>query len=203
VYVSQMAEGCGRILCRLDAEDADATFTWGNGKMGFEMGVFNNWHTSINEAHLQFALFTDDVVEVNACYARYREIFSSYVKDSGLTGESFRDSDHCCFGLAGLIQTCELAWHQGVDLYSMRDGLLRKSIELHAGVYSGREIPAGCKREDFKIVPWIQPSEWEIARNHYIVRCKMEMPHTEKLLVKIRPCKYALHWGWDSLTHGP
>jgi len=87
-------------------------------------GFYNNWHTSINEARLQFALLCDDIPEVNGCLQRYITIFNSYVNDVGTTGETYRDSDHCCFGLAGLVQTCELAFHQGVNLYQLRNNLL-------------------------------------------------------------------------------
>jgi hypothetical protein len=161
-------------------------------------GFFNNWHTSITEARMQFALLTDDIQEFNWCCTRYKEILSKYVKEDGLTGESFRDSDHCCFGLAGLIQMAELAWHQGINLYT---DTLRKSLELHAGVYSGEANPPNWPRESFSVYKWIQPSAWEVAVNHYTNRNKFPMPYTQSLLKKIRPCKYELHWGWDTLTH--
>jgi len=171
-------------------------------KHKLEWGFYNNWHTSITEARLQFALLCDDLTEANWCIKRYRQIFAAYVKDDATTGETFRDSDHCCFGLAGLVQICELAYHQGVNMYGERTRLLMKAIELHAGIYGSGLYPTGTQKEQFKICGWIQPSAWEIARNHYVIRANQSMPHTEAILKKIRPCKYALHWGWDTLTHG-
>lgn len=170
-------------------------------KYRLEWGFHNNWHTSITEARLQFAFLCDDISEANWCVKRYQQIFASYVKTDGMTGESFRDSDHCSFGLAGMIQICELLYHQGVNLFGLQSRLLMKVIELHAGVYGYGVCPSGTTKEQFKVCGWIQPSGWEIARNHYVVRAKQSMPHTEALLKKIRPCKSALHWGWDTLTH--
>lgn len=171
-------------------------------KYKLEWGFYNNWHTSITEARLQFAFLCDDEEESNWCIKRYEQIFNSYVKNDGMTGESFRDSDHCCFGLAGMLQICELLYHQGVNMYGLKSRLLMKVIELHAAVYALGIMPSGTSKEQFKMCGWIQPSGWEITRNHYVVRAKQKMPHTEALLKKIRPCKYALHWGWDTLTHG-
>lgn len=164
-------------------------------------GYFNNWHTSITEARLQYALLCNNIPEVNWCINRYRDIFLSYVRNNGVTGETFRDSDHCCFGLAGMIQTCELAYHQGVDLYSLRNGLLRDCIELHSGFYGCNIFPSFAPKSRMIVYKWIQPSAWEIAYNHYKNIKKRPMDNTRVLLTKIRPCKFELHWGYDTVTH--
>lgn len=170
-------------------------------KYKLSWGFFNNWHLSITQARLQFALFTDNLNEANWCIQRYKDIFNSYVKDNCFTGETLRDSDHCCFGLAGLVQICELAFHQGVDLYSLRNNLLQKCFEFHAKLYLGLEIPSGYTREQFNIYKWIQPCGWEIAFNHYKNRKQIKMPYTLQILNKIRPCNFELFYGYDTLTH--
>lgn len=164
-------------------------------------GFYNNWHTSINEARLQFALLCNDLPEVNDCLQRYVTIFNAYVKDSGLTGETYRDSDHCCFGLAGLVQTCELAFHQGVDLYQLRNNLLHKCMETHAGMLACGVFPPCVDKSKLIVYRWIQPCAWEIVYHHFVNRKGMEMPFTKQLLSRIRPCGYELHWGYDTLTH--
>lgn len=163
---------------------------------------YNNWHTSIVEARLQFALLRDDLKEVNWCIDEYKRIFDTYIKDNGFTSETLRDSDHCCFGIAGLIQVAETLYHQGIDVYSLKNNLLHKVLEFHAGLYGGGKCPTGFDINQFKIQKWIQPCGWEIARHHFVVRKKMSTPNTDTLLMKIRPCKYELHWGYDTLTHG-
>lgn len=171
-------------------------------KYKLNWGFFNNWHTSITEARLQFGLLCNDLTEINWCIKRYTEIFSSYVKDNGVTGETFRDSDHCSFGLAGMIQICELLYHQNVDVYSLRDSLLSRCVELHAGMFASGVFPTFAPKNKVFIYKWVQPSAWEIAYNHFVHRSKLLMPFTSKLLSQIRPCKFALHWGYDTVTHG-
>lgn len=175
-------------------------------KYKLKWGFYNNWHTSIIEARLQFALLTDDLESVNLCIEEYKKILASYVQDDGFTGETLRDSDHCCFGLAGLVQICELAFHQGVDLYSLRNNILHKCIEFHAELYGTKKVPnsLGSKFNisQFKLFSWVQPSAWEIARKHYCARKSYTMRNTDALLQNtIRPAGYALHWGYCTLTH--
>jgi hypothetical protein len=174
-------------------------------KYKLKWGFYNNWHTSIIEARLQFALLTDDLESANVCIEEYKKILASYVKDDGFTGETLRDSDHCCFGLAGLVQICELAFHQGVDLYSLRNNVLHKCIEFHAELYGTKKVPKDLASKfnisQFKICNWVQPSAWEIARKHYCGRKSYTMRNTDALLQGIRPAGYALHWGYCTLTH--
>jgi hypothetical protein len=167
-------------------------------KYKLKWGFYNNWHTSILEARLQFGLLCNDLNEVNYCISEYQKIVVSYVKDNGFTGETLRDSDHCCFGLAGMIQICEILYHQGINLYCKR---LFNAIELHANIYACNYTPPGYSREQFNIRSWIQPSAWEIAFCHFSCRQKLNMPCTQRLLEKIRPCNFELHWGFDTLTH--
>jgi hypothetical protein len=164
-------------------------------KYHLKWGFYNNWHTSIMEAKLQYALLCDDIKEVNKTIVKYKEIFDDYVRTDGMTGESNRDSDHCCFGIAGMIQTCELLNNQGVDLYSYKGHLLKKCVEFHAQVYSNKYDTN--KTAEFHVYKWIQPSGWEVIRHYY----QNDMPYTDMLLKRIRPCNYALHWGFDTLTH--
>lgn len=164
-------------------------------------GFYNNWHTSINEARLQFALLCDDIPEVNGCLQRYITIFNSYVNDVGTTGETYRDSDHCCFGLAGLVQTCELAFHQGVNLYQLRNNLLHKCMEIHAGMLGCGVFPSCVDKTKLIVYRWIQPCGWEISYAHFVNRKGLNMPYTNQLLTRIRPCGFELHWGYDTLTH--
>lgn len=164
-------------------------------------GFFNNWHISITEARLQFALVRDDLKEINWCQDNYIKIFNSFVREDGFTGETLRDSFHCVAGIGGMIQICELLYHQGVDVYKLRNNLLMRCVEFHARLYGTDYTPPGFKREQFKISSYIEPCAWEIARNHYATRLKIPMPYTDILLKRLRPCGYVFHWGYDTLTH--
>jgi hypothetical protein len=164
-------------------------------------GFFNNWHTSITEARLQLALLQNDIQEVNWCINNYIKIFNSYVLENGFTGETLRDSFHCIAGMGGLIQICELLFHQGVDLYGLRNNLLMRCVEFHARLYGTTYTPPGYQRDQFKISSYIEPCAWEIARNHFVNRRGLPMPYTDNLLKRLRPCGYVFHWGYDTLTH--
>lgn len=183
------------VLPHLLGQTSVSSWIWG------DKTTFNNWHTSTIEARLQFAILTDNVIEINNCVNLYKAVFSKYVNDNGLTGESFRDSDHCCFGLAGMINICEILHNINIDVYTLRDNLLMKCVELHAGVYCFQKVPPGYSVSQFNCYCWIQPSSWEIAYNHFCNRLHLSMPNTLGLLSKTRPSKYQLHWGYDTLTH--
>jgi hypothetical protein len=170
-------------------------------KYKLKWGFYNNWHTSILEAKLQFALLCDETKAVNECVEEFKKIQSKYIQENGFTYETLRDSDHNCFGMAGIINVSEILYNQGIDVYSMRNSILHKTIELHAEIYNGNKIPDGYKKEQFNIYKWIQPSSWEIVYNHYVNRNGKKMPNTKQLLEKIRPCKFELHWGYDTITH--
>jgi hypothetical protein len=100
-----------------------------------------------------------------------------------------------------MVQICELLYHQGINLYTMKNNLLMRCVEFHAQLYGTNYTPPGYQREQFRINKYIEPCAWEIARNHYVNRCGLLMPHTDNLLKKLRPCGYVFHWGYDTLTH--
>lgn len=167
-------------------------------KYKLNWGFHNNWHTSNTEARLQFALLTNNTTEVDWCVNQYKTILSSYVYKTGFTYETLRDSDHCCFGIAGMIHICEILYHQGINVYNLNDNSLLRCVELHARIYGDNFTPPNYARDQFNVCKWIQPSGWEIVLNHF---GESNLPFTKKLLSKIRPCGFALHWGYDTLTH--
>lgn len=166
-------------------------------KYKLNWGFYNNWHTSIIEARLQFAILTDDEVEVKWCVDEYTKVLNVGIYPNFLTKDTARDSDHACFMLAGLVGVAELLYQQGINKFSEK---LWRCIELHAEAYGGNTCVN--KSEFPNIYGWLQPCGWEIARNHYVNRCGKRMPNTEALIRKHAPFGYALHWGYDTLTHG-
>jgi hypothetical protein len=118
----------------------------------------------------------------------------------GLAQETGRDLTHTQWGLGGLIQTAEIAWHQGVDLYGERKNRLLRGMEFHAKYLNGAPVPAdlcGGRLRGTVVSPM-----WEIGFNHYHNRMKLPMPETEKLLEKHRPeVGPDHHVGFGTLTH--
>lgn len=169
-------------------------------KDGLQWGYFNHWHTTILEARLQFALVTDDIRECNWCIVQYQLIMKTYISETGFIGDSMRDSDRCCYGLAGLVHMAQLLNNQGVDMgYTIE---LFRALELHAAMYACARAPPGYAMQQFKVFNWIQPSAWEVALSHYEHAAGISMPNTRLLLAKIRPCNFHMHFGFDTITHG-
>lgn len=166
---------------------------------GLQWGYYTHLHITIAEARLQFALAADDIADANWCLVQYQQMMTSYVKDSGFTGETLHDSDRFCCGLAGLIQIAELLQNQGIDMaYSMK---LFRAVELHAALVGCSLLPCGYVWSQFTIMDWIQPSAWEIALHHFEGHSNIAMPHVRLLLQKIRPCGFSKHFGFDTITH--
>jgi hypothetical protein len=168
-------------------------------KQGYD--TYTNWHCAILEARLQIALLKDDLKSCNECFAMYKDILTEIIEPPfNLCNETiYRDVMHGCMSLGSLVNVAELAWHQGCDLYSLNDNLLRKAVEATAAVCNGK-IPEGLPVPSLnKVQYW--PYAWYIAYNHYVNRCKQPMPNTKDLIEK-HPVDYS--WLFSSscaLTH--
>jgi hypothetical protein len=102
----------------------------------------------------------------------------------GLCAETFRDLGHCDMGFYQLINTAEIAWHQGVDLYSIHAKRITAFMELEALLRVGDPIP----KEFYRVQSLGMPATFEIAYNHYHNRMGLELPRTRLLLERaIRP----------------
>ena len=91
----------------------------------------------------------------------------------GLCQETCRDLRHVQHGFGGLIQTAEIAWHQGVDLYSERGNRLLTGLEFYAKYVLGAQVPPNLCKGVLSSTD-AMPS-WEIAYNHYNHRMNLPM----------------------------
>ncbi len=108
---------------------------------------------------------------------------SAYV--DGLCAETFRDLGHCDLGLAQMINTAEIAWHQGMDLYSPESKRITAFMELQSFLRIGDPIP----KVFYSVQPTGMTMTFEIAYNHYHNRMGMNLPKTEALIQQVfRPC---------------
>ncbi len=102
----------------------------------------------------------------------------------GLCAETFRDLGHCDLGFYQLIDTAEMAWHQGIDLYSIYAKRLVAFMELHAYLRVGEPVP----KVFYRVQELGMPYTYEIAYNHFHNRLRMDLPNTRMLLEKgLRP----------------
>ncbi len=121
---------------------------------------------------------------------------------NGLTQETCRDNGHHTqFALGSALHAAEVAWHQGVDVYSENQERYTAAMELLATQFltssmqgvSSNHLPA---TERF--------NTWEVGYNHYHNRAGVPMPNTRMLIVKqIRPLASRSVWNlnYETLTH--
>lgn len=105
-----------------------------------------NWDASMLQTMLAMGVYLDD----QAMFARGVDYYQNgkgngavrnYFKESGQCQESGRDQAHTQMGLDFLASTCEVAWNQGVDLYSEYDNRLLKGFEYTAKYNLGFDVP--------------------------------------------------------------
>jgi hypothetical protein len=121
----------------------------------------------------------------------------------GLCQETRRDyGQHLQLGLAAAVNSAEIAFHQGVDLYAENDQRIMAAMEFHAARLLGRPAPAALFPGGFNASE-VKPT-WEIAYNHFHSRRGFALPLTDALIrTKIRTANSTplLNIAWESLTH--
>ncbi|GBF94527.1 hypothetical protein Rsub_07061 [Raphidocelis subcapitata] len=195
---------------------------------GNEAGT--NWAGSIIEARLQYAIFREDLEELEGCARRAAAWLGTYLAADGVTDETVnRDFMHGQFGIAGLVGAASLLYHQtrgAVDLFSYASPLQRApasasasaaasapalpplaaAVELHAAALLGKAPPplAGAELRYIQSPPTrndFKDANFEAALHHYTRVKGLQLPNTEAILRQWRPEALVLHWGMGTLTH--
>ena len=84
----------------------------------------NNWRSMAVYCRMAIAIFTDDRDRYQATLDSLKDQILSYCYPSGQCIETARDLWHSQMGMAPLVAACEMAWHQGDDLYSLENNRL-------------------------------------------------------------------------------
>ncbi|CCZ86467.1 alginate lyase family protein [Phocaeicola plebeius] len=183
-----------------------STPAYSNGNWGASVGMtyiaasvlFND--KEMYKKALEFYLNADD----NGTIRNYID------GETGQCQESGRDQAHTQLGLACLSVTCEIAYKQGTDLYSVLDNRLMKGFEYTAkynlgyddvpysvfqdvtGKYSNWDKISAQDRGEFRPI-------YEMVYNHYVNRKGLDMPYTQKVVEKNRPEGfYYEHFGFGT-----
>jgi len=123
---------------------------------------------------------------------------------AGLTQETCRDNNHHAqFALSAAIGAAEIAWHQGIDVYSTYQDRLIPTMELMALQSTSGNMQGICKNNATSTDVY---DTWEIAYNHYHNRKGIELPRTEEMIqqkVRLARCN-SNSWNifYETLTHG-
>jgi len=161
-----------------------------------------NWDTAALKTMMAIGVFCDD----RAMFERALDYYVSgagdgqlrhyIINETGQCQESGRDQQHTQLGLAHLGDCCEIAWHQGLDLYRYHDNLLLNGFEYTAKYNLGEDVPftetldrtgkyhhtmiSTKGRGRFRPV-------FEEIYNHYVNRVGISAPFTERAAERVRP----------------
>ena len=159
-----------------------------------------NWDASMLQTMLAMGVYLDD----RAMFDRGVDYFlngkgngavRNYFKPTGQCQESGRDQAHTQMGLDFLACTCEIAWNQGVDLYSAYDNRLLKGFEYTAKFNLGFDVPYEPYRSFEGRYHYKSISEksrgrlrpmYEKVLNHYENRKDLEAKFTRHAVMKLR-----------------
>lgn len=115
----------------------------------------------------------------------------------GLLQESMRDPHHANMGFSSLVNACETALHQGVDLYTEAQARIVAAME-----YQAQYLPPQGGTPPPNLEFSLQPT-WEIAFNHLQHRKGVPTPKMAKVIPSNRPTGADMnHMVWETLTHG-
>ncbi|HEX9048702.1 MAG TPA: alginate lyase family protein, partial [Verrucomicrobiae bacterium] len=161
-----------------------------------------NWDTAAMKTMLALGVFCDDREMFEQALRYYEDgagdgrLTHYIINEAGQCQESGRDQAHTQLGLAHLGDCCEIAWHQGLNLYGYDDNRLLRGFEYTAQYNLGEDVPfaettdqtgeyhhtliSTNDRGHFRAV-------YEQIYNAYANRMGLPAPFTARVLEKIRP----------------
>ncbi|MEM9981409.1 MAG: alginate lyase family protein, partial [Bacteroidota bacterium] len=170
-------------------------------------GGGNNWASARCNAIVALGAYLGDEEMFQMGIDQYKDhILPGHVKADGYIEETGRDCTHMQYNVIVLNTICEMAWNQGVDLYSIKLGgqstpRLLLGLEFAAKVWNGTSSALDCSgffRHG--------AGGWEMGYNHFKHRLKLSCPNLETyILTRNRPSDYRSerHFtGWATATHG-
>ncbi len=150
-----------------------------------------------------FYLASDGTVpSIDGDGGNYKKFWSNPEKwVDGLTQETCRDNNHHSqYGLASALHATEVAWNQGVDLYTENTKRFTATMELMATQLLTGDMQGVCSNNRTTKDLY---ATWEIGYNHYHNRKNLSLPNTKKLLhEKVRKNSRS-DWNifYETLTH--
>ena len=175
-----------------------------------------NWDTAALKMMIASAIYLEDHALFDRALVYYRfgcgdGRISHYIYANGQCQESGRDQQHTQLGLAHMGDCCEMAWHQGLDLYSTLDNRLLLGFEYTARYELGEDVPfmpdldKTGKYRHTVISPRspLRPV-FEQIYNHYVRRRGLAAPWTQRAAEKLRPEGAAFgadHTGFGTLLY--
>jgi hypothetical protein len=161
-----------------------------------------NWDSAALKTNIAIAIFCNDRALFENALVYYQEgggdgsLTNYIINQTGQCQESGRDQSHTQLGIAHLADCCEMAWHQGIDLYALHDNLLLKGFEYTAKFNLGKDVlftptidRTGKYRHNYISEEGrgrLRPI-YEEVYNHYAIRRGLEAPYSAEAASRIRP----------------
>jgi len=161
-----------------------------------------NWGIAAAKGQISFGIFLNDNKLYNDAinffyYGKDNGSLPNYISETGQSQEAGRDQQHVMLGVSCFADMAEVAWTQGVDLYSALDNRIMEGYEYMAKSNLGYEVPFITWKDLTGKYSNLSTfgkdgmgrfrSVFEIAYNHYVERKGYEMPYTKLVLGRIRP----------------
>ncbi|WP_159885644.1 alginate lyase family protein [Paenibacillus puerhi] len=153
-----------------------------------------NWGGSCLKTIIAIAIFTNNSTMFDYAVNNYRNhscaALTKNIMSTGQISESGRDQVHALGGLGNLIMVAEMAWKQGVDLYSDADNRLLHGMEYWTNYNLGNtETSWDATFGRCTMGPWSAINgtyrsatiDWvpaELINAHYVVRKGIAAPFT-------------------------
>ena len=147
-----------------------------------------NWDAAIMYTLLAIGVFCDNHALMESVYKHYRlglvnSGITRYVYPSGQCEETCRDQGHTQLGLGYMVNTCVVAWNQGVDLFAEADNRLALGFEYTARYMLGEDVPVYGKASEMTRGRF--SDIYHTVLQHYHYEKHIEMPYTEKAAQKV------------------
>ncbi len=170
----------------------------------------NNWGASASLSDVAVGVYLNDYAIFNEGVKSFKHYLKTLsTEDGALTSDYLRDTWHPQYTLTAWIQTAEIAWHQGVDLYGLqfkgeKQSRLKTVLDHFSKLFIGELAnPKGLKKGDYENANFNRPG-YQIAFNHYNNRLeKQEQTEAFKKMVQTwYPGGFKdLFMSWDGITH--
>jgi len=186
--------------------------------------MWSNWDVCQMDAIYAIGVLCDDssltTEAVNYFYSGVGEgcidrlVYYMHPGYLGQTEESGRDQGHNTLSVALLAPFCEMAWHQGVDLYGYENNRVLAAAEYVAKYNLGNDVPyvTFAQQSGFptysvqtaisSYARGLGRPNWEIIYNHYVNRKGLAAPYSAMFASSLRPSGYYNldQPGFDTLT---
>ncbi|WP_345952872.1 alginate lyase family protein [Mucilaginibacter sp. PAMB04168] len=161
-----------------------------------------NWDSAALKTMMAIAIFCNDRMMFERAIVYYQygwgdgSLPNYIINEQGQCQESGRDQGHTQLGIAHLADCSEMAWNQGLNLYSIYDNRLLKGFEYTAKYNLGMEVPyvPAMDRTGKYLHPRISEQDrgklravYEEVYNHYVHRISAQAPYTQQAAEKVRP----------------